>query len=637
MVEAAQEAIHTSGGTRRPDVTRAWLHRVMTSSPQATWLTVRYGRHQVVSRGRVAAEHRPGYDAAGAEVRPDRSAPATPRPAGAGSEDAVGTAAPRHPATDDADVAGADAAVDTGAARTADRMPSGTAADGSADRPPFGLPVLAELPELASALAAFTTADDRMLDGILTLSRLLDSGEVEATTGVSVEQWIGIVARHTRMDRRLLLRLCRLLHRLPTLKAAVEGRQVSYAQLRGLGLALRRAPASIDAELDDFLARLLPEVAGADPDVVVDQVTRAIDELSPDTLDAHERGLNRHLHLQPNLERTGGRFSGETDAIGLALLDEATAPTRRQLDHPGGLGGARHDNLLGRLAHTCDDQPTTADGSDAAAGADTGPTSGDADDAGDAAPSSGDSGPASSAATAGAGPERAARPRSSLDIALPPVKLLARVELDRLLDGDRTPADLVTRLVGGQLRLSSDAARRLLDARGVELRTIVVDHGTVVGVGRQTRMPPGWLRDATVAVHDTCTAPLCDRPARSCDLDHAVPWHPHRPDDPSGRTDIDQLGPLCGRTNQQKEAGGWQVTQTGDGRRTWTHPRTGLTITTVPATWRPPGTDPPRRRGTGPPDGDREPGPNVSKLQRNLGRPPRRTAEPDPPDPDPPF
>jgi hypothetical protein len=512
--------------------------------------------------------------------------------------------------------------------------------------------VLAELPELASALAAFTTADDRMLDGILRLSRLLDSGEVEATTGVSVEQWIGIVARHTRMDRRLLLRLCRLLHRFPTLKAAVETRQVSYAQLRGLGLALRKAPASIDAELDGFLARLLPEVAGADPDVVVDQVTRAIDELSPDTLDAHERGINRHLHLQPNLERTGGRFSGETDAVGLALLDEATAPTRRQLDHPGGLGGARHDNLLGRLAHTCDDDhPTGSSGT--AAGADAGPAAGDA---GDSAPTSSadaddlpadnaDTGvlPADADAEAEAGSERAARPRSSLDVVVPPVKLLARVELDRLLDGDRTPADLVTRLVGGQLRLSSDAARRLLDARGVELRTIVVDHGTVVGVGRQTRMPPGWLRDATVAVHDTCTAPLCDRPARSCDVDHAVPWHPHRPDDPSGRTDIDQLGPLCGETNQQKEAGGWRAVQTGDGRRTWTHQRTGLTITTVPATWRPPGTHPPTRRATGPPDrtgppdGDRGTGPSSSKIQRILGRPPAAEPEPDPPEPGLPF
>jgi hypothetical protein len=208
------------------------------------------------------------------------------------------------------------------------------------------------------------------------------TGEVERTTGVGVEQWLGIVARQTRMDRRLLLRLCRLLDRFPTLKAAVAARQVSFAQLRGLGLALRAAPTSIDGELDAFLARLLPEVAGAAPDVVVDQVARAIDELAPEVLDAAERGLDRHLYLQPNLDRTGGRFSGETDAIGLALLDEATAPTRAQRDHPGGQGGARHDNLLGRLAHTCDPDHPSVD----AAGWDAAAARGDADATADLPP-----------------------------------------------------------------------------------------------------------------------------------------------------------------------------------------------------------------------------------------------------------
>jgi hypothetical protein len=238
------------------------------------------------------------------------------------------------------------------------------------------------VPELAAALAALTSADDRMLEGILTVARLLATGEVARTTGVGVEQWLGIVARQTRMDRRLLLRLCRLLDRFPTLKAAVAARQVSFAQLRGLGLALRQAPTSIDGELDAFLARLLPEVAGAAPDVVVDQVARAIDELAPEVLDAAERGLDRHLYLQPNLDRTGGRFSGETDAIGLALLDEATAPTRAQRDHPGGLGGARHDNLLGRLAHTCDPDHPSVD----AAGLDAAAARGDADATADLPP-----------------------------------------------------------------------------------------------------------------------------------------------------------------------------------------------------------------------------------------------------------
>jgi hypothetical protein len=539
----------------------------MTSSPIPTWLTVRYGRsHRVVPRVRVAAEHRPGYDLEQHDTAEVPAAPLQqPDPVASGLADLVPAGAVEGPAGE------------------------GPAGEGPAgEGPPFGLPVLAELPELAAVLDALVSADERLLDAVLTLSRLVGSGEVERTTGVGVEQWLGIVARQTRMDRRLLLRLCRLLDRFPTLKAAVAARQVSFAQLRGLGLALRQAPTSIDGELDAFLARLLPEVAGAAPDVVVDQVARAIDELAPEVLDAAERGLDRHLYLQPNLDRTGGRFSGETDAIGLALLDEATAPTRAQLDHPGGQGGARHDNLLGRLAHACDPDHPSVD----AAGLDA--ARGDADATADLPPDATDADlpwpPPTCAATRTRRPATdavRARSRSTLDVVLPPVKLLARVELDRLLDGDRMPAELVTRLVGGRLRLASDAARRLLDARGVELRTIVVDHGTVVGVGRHTRVPPGWLHDAAQAVHDTCTAPWCDRPARSCELDHAIPWHPHRPDDPAGRTDIDELGPLCGGTNRDKEAAGWHVTQTADGRRTWTHPRTGLTITAPASRSRP--------------------------------------------------
>jgi hypothetical protein len=113
---------------------------------------------------------------------------------------------------------------------------------------------------------------------------------------------------------------------------------------------------------------------------------------------------------------------------------------------------------------------------------------------------------------------------------LPAVKLLLRCDYTDLLDATRTPLDLLTRLVGGSLRLTTAAARRLLDHRGVELRTIIVDHGQVLGVGRTSRVPPGWLRDATLAVHSTCTGPLCDRPALGADLDHARPWQPTHPD-----------------------------------------------------------------------------------------------------------
>jgi hypothetical protein len=375
------------------------------------------------------------------------------------------------------------------------------------------------------------------------------------------------------MDRRFLLRTARLLHRFPTLKVAVEAQQLSWSQLRGLALALREAPSVLDERVDGFLGQLLPHLQGTDPDAVISQVQRAIAEWSAELTPATDEPEARNsLHLQPRLDGTGGRISGELDAVGLAIVDDATAPTRGQLDHPAGTGGARADNLLTRLTHTCPpaDGPPAEDTEDADSGPAAAVHAADAVDGSDAHDAGGRAGGA-----------------------LPAVKLLLRCDYTELLDATRTPLDLLTRLVGGSLRLTTAAARRLLDHRGVELRTIIVDHGQVLGVGRTSRVPPGWLRDATLAVHSTCTGPLCDRPALGADLDHAQPWQPTHPDQLPGGTDVDNLGPLCGATNRAKERAGWRAHQHRDGRRTWTHPRTGLQITSLPTTWRPPPTGPP--------------------------------------------
>jgi hypothetical protein len=448
-----------------------------------------------------------------------------------------------------------------------------TSAPGVGTDVPFGLPVLAELPALAGVLEQLTAADEAMLDAVAGLAGLLaaDTDQVAATSGVVLEQWLGIVARHTRMDRRLLLRTARLLVRLPALRGGIAAGQLSWPQLRGLTLSLRDCPDVLDPKLDRFLTELLPHLAGVDPDTIVRQVQRAVTEwtaeLSPDPDEVPP--ARNYLHLQPRLDGTGGTVHGEYDAVGLAILDDATAPTRAQLDHPGGVAGARADNLLTRLTHTC---PPDTD------------RRGTVDDETDRATEQG-------VTTAGTNP--AAGPTGQPGGALPDVKLLLRCDDADLLDPTRTPVDLLTRLVGGSLRLTSTAARRLLDERGAELRTVIVDQGQVLGVGRATRVPPGWLRDATLAVHSTCTGPLCDRPARGADLDHATPWTPTRADDLPGTTEVGNLGPLCATTNRAKETAGWRARQHPDGRRTWTHPRTGLTTTTIPATWRPPPSGPP--------------------------------------------
>jgi hypothetical protein len=308
------------------------------------------------------------------------------------------------------------------------------------------------------------------------------------------------------------------------------------------------------------------------------------------------------LVLQPRLDGAGGRFWGEEDAYGFAVLDAATEPSRDQRDDAG---RARADNLQAWLHHTCPND-IDAEGAGTSEGAPSGgqvpahllaaaaqagdlthegPATAESGE-GDAAP---DDDPAAVLGSFVEGLPGSVQARIAAGRDLVPPKLLVRFDLASLLDHTQVPADLLTRLVGGKLRLTSAAARQVIDRAGAQIRAVVVDDGEVVGVGRATRVPPGWLTDAIHATHDTCTGPLCDRPALGADIDHAVPWTPDG-DTPGGPTNLDNLGPLCAGTNRDRAAVGWEPVQyPGNGMRTWHHERSGLTTTSVPATWRPPG------------------------------------------------
>jgi hypothetical protein len=491
--------------------------------------------------------------------------------------------------------------------RSAQGQPTPDPADGAA---PFGLPVLAELPELAGVLADLEAADRAQRSAVLRLAKLLEGDEVERTTGVGADHWLAAVARLTRMDRRLLVRTCRLLHRLPALASAVEDGRVSFAQLRGLCIALRQLRRELDGPVDRLIGALLTGLdrfERPDPDVLVRQVTDGLDELDPGDLAERERDARagRFLALQPRLDGTGGDVAAGFDALGFALLDVATEPTPAQIAAAGGVGAARADLLLARLAASASDTELA----DLAATASTAGRGDHLDGGGRAE----DAVPAVAEDAVPSVAEDAARPdlrqgdgregdgREGDRLAgdrldgvvpwweqLPPPQVRLRLRFESLLD-PAVPAELLTALVGGRLKLTSHAARRLVDERGALLRAVVVDDtGEVLGVGRTTRRPPDWARDAIAALHDTCTGPCCDRPARSAQTDHAAPWWPVRPDQSPGRTDLDELGPLCDTTNRAKEAAGWRVDQTAAGVRTWRHERTGLACTTVPSTWRPP-------------------------------------------------
>jgi hypothetical protein len=431
-------------------------------------------------------------------------------------------------------------------------------------------PVLAEVPGLEAALEAARRIDRltaRLIEELMTLQ---EHELAERATGVALEQWLAIVGRRTGADRRMLLTAGDTLRRLPSLRDAflVDG-TVSWAQTRAVVLRVHRLPRHLDDAVDHQLARAIAAGLDTDPDALVHRVGWIALELDPsEPSEAQRRAEDgEFLALQPRLDGSGGRVFGDFGPVGFATLDAALSGPPAAGSGPTRDGfGRRPDEDRSRASADATGRRRAARLLELCEGA---------------VPASG-----------GATDDGAGRPQ-----------LLVRVDLSTLLDRDQLPAELLTTLTGGRMWASAQTVRDLIAARGADLRSVILDDtGAVVGVGRSQRLAPGWLRDALLARHDTCSAPGCRTAARVCDADHAHPWHPVAGTDaPPGRTDVDELAPLCRTDNGTKERDGWRATQHPDGSRTWHHPRTGLTTRTVPARWRPPPRPDITERATAPP------------------------------------
>jgi hypothetical protein len=431
---------------------------------------------------------------------------------------------------------------------------------------PFGLPVLSEVPQLAAVLRDLRQVDRLLSDVVDGLMTLQDTGLAEATTGLGLDDWLTVVGRRTGADIRMLRATAVTMRRVPSLHAAFRAGEVSWAQVRSVVLAARPLPRHLDDRIDAAVAYALAGATEAEPNALTRAIRWHLAAIDPTGTEQDEREATReeYLAMQPRLDGTGGRFWGELGPVNWAILDAAVNAGMfdggdHHDDDPGGADPARPGEhpiriagrtRLRRLIDHLERSLTIALTPGTTAPAARVPTS---------------------------GPMRSR------------MQLLLRTDLATLLDREQTPPWLLTTLLGGHVRVTADTARTLVDERGADLRTVIIDDtGSVVGVGRRARIAPDWLNDATLALHTTCTQPACEVAARRCETDHARPWHPIRPGDPPGRTDIDQLAPGCARHNHDKERDGWTVTQRSDGVRRWHHPRAGLTTTTLPTPRHPP-------------------------------------------------
>lgn len=428
--------------------------------------------------------------------------------------------------------------------------------------PPPALESLHEVPELTTLIGCLREIDRLAYHAIRQLRRVDGSRDIVERTGIGATTWLRTLTSRTSSDLRMLRSAGQVLDRLPETETSFALGQLSFSQVRVITLIAQRLPRHLDAAIDAAVVRVIAQGPNPDPDAVTRAIRRELDALDPTEVEEAEQAADQEgfCSLQPHADGSGGRAYILAGAADWAVLCDALAdPTPGEASHAGFAGDRREDpdrdrrteltrgavqlrRLIGLLERS------------------------------------------------GTGPDGA--PRAP--------QLLLRAELDALLDRAQTPAQLLTTLLGGHVNLSADAARRLVDERGAELTTIITDHGHVVGVGRRNRRPPGWLRDAVLALHDTCSAPGCTVASRACELDHAVPWHPADPTaapsgpgtgpttsgsspPPGGTTDVDNLAPLCRRHNAHKEPDGWTAVQGADGVRVWHHRPTATTITTFPS------------------------------------------------------
>lgn len=97
--------------------------------------------------------------------------------------------------------------------------------------------------------------------------------------------------------------------------------------------------------------------------------------------------------------------------------------------------------------------------------------------------------------------------------------------------------------------------------------TVLGGNGEVLDHGRSRRTATRPQRRALRAMHRTCAHPDCSIGFSACRIHHVRWWWSHR-----GRTDLDNLVPLCERHHHQVHEGRWTLTMTPDRVATWTRP-----------------------------------------------------------------
>lgn len=142
----------------------------------------------------------------------------------------------------------------------------------------------------------------------------------------------------------------------------------------------------------------------------------------------------------------------------------------------------------------------------------------------------------------------------------------ARPRVRLYVHTDQADLDDDTIGVGSVERLGPLSVQRIKDWVGHSAVTVV----PVIRMDRTDAVdrhdPPAWMREQVILRDQHCVFPWCATDARSCDLDHVIPY------DDGGATSPLNLAPLCRHHHRAKTRRRWRYRREPDGTYTWTGP-----------------------------------------------------------------
>jgi hypothetical protein len=351
-----------------------------------------------------------------------------------------------------------------------------------------------------------------------------------AVAAFSPEPFAAALGLSPAAGARLLGDALDLHHRLPTLWARVRRLEVPAWQARRVAQQTRRLPLAGARRVDDQLATR--PGGGCGPAIVDRLVARASAEFDPQTQadreDAAETGWDLELsHPHPADFVGTSHLAATGDTATLTEFHDLVCALAHQLyadgdTSPPGVRKIKALRLITRAARghgsvTTGPDPTPTSGNSSCSGAD---------------------------------------------------KIKVYVHVDA--------ADLDVDATGGSALVTAEV-ERLGTVTLTKLRHWAGHHRVVIqpvlnlrrGDSVDVHDPPAWMRELVILRDRHCVFPGCTRPARSCDLDHTIPFDP---DGPPGQTHPANLACLCRRHHRAKTAGVWRYLRTTDGDYLWHGP-----------------------------------------------------------------